>query len=295
MPDGSAKPGVGAHRFLDVRRFDSIDSTNRYLLDEARSGAPEGLVAVADSQEAGRGRLGRTWVAPPGSSLLVSVLLRPGLALPPSSSHLLTVAVALAAADACAELAGVNPSLKWPNDLLVGERKLAGILAEADAGPASAGARAVVVGLGLNVAWPQELPDELQETATALNHAAGSRAVERDELLDRILAGLEARYAPLVGPAETTATAGTAELAEHAEQAGQEQGERVRERARRELASEYRRRCSTVGRAVRVELPDETFTGTAVDISEQGQLMVDVGTCLRAVTAGDVVHLRALS
>src|SRR5437588_457948 len=184
MPDGSAKPGVGAHRFLDVRRFDSIDSTNRYLLDEARSGAPEGLVAVADSQEAGRGRLGRTWVAPPGSSLLVSVLLRPGAALPQSSSHLLTVAPALAAA---------------------------------------------------------------------------------------------AR----VGPAETTGAA--------------EPAERVRERARRELASEYRRRCSTVGRAVRVELPDETFTGTAVDISEQGQLMVDVGTCLRAVTAGDVVHLRALS
>jgi len=281
MPDGSAKPGVGAHRFLDVRRFDSIDSTNRYLLDEARSGASEGLVAVADSQEAGRGRLGRTWVAPPGSSLLVSVLLRPGAALPQSSSHLLTVALALAAADACAELAGVNPLLKWPNDLLVGDRKLAGILAEADAGPAGAGARAVVVGLGLNVAWPRELPDELKETATALNHAAGSRPVDRDELLDGILAGLEARYAPLVGPAETTRTA--------------EPAERVRERARRELASEYRRRCSTVGRAVRVELPDETFTGTAVDISEQGQLMVDVGTCLRAVTAGDVVHLRALS
>jgi BirA family biotin operon repressor/biotin-[acetyl-CoA-carboxylase] ligase len=287
MPDGGAKPGAEAHRFLDVRRFESIDSTNRYLLDEARSGAPEGLVAVADSQEAGRGRLGRTWVAPPGSSLLVSVLLRPGPALPQSSSHLLTVAVALAAADACADLAGVTPSLKWPNDLLVGERKLAGVLAEADAGPA--GARAVVVGLGLNVAWPRELPDELKETATALNHVAGSRVVDRDALLDHILAGLEARYAPLVGP-RATKTAPTADMADAAGSV-----ERARERARRELASEYRRRCSTVGRAVRVELADETFTGTAVDISEQGQLMVDVGTCLRAVTAGDVVHLRALS
>src|SRR6267378_4468920 len=101
MPDPGATPAGRAHRFVDVRRFDSIDSTNRYLLDEARGGAPEGVVAVADRQAAGRGRLGRPWVAPPGSSLLVSVLLRPGPALPQSSSHLLTVAVALAAADAC--------------------------------------------------------------------------------------------------------------------------------------------------------------------------------------------------
>src|SRR2546427_193185 len=138
-------------------------------------------------------------------------------------------------------------------------------------------------------AGPRELPDELKETATALNHVAGSWVVDRDALLDRILAGLEARYAPLVGP-RATKTAPTADMADAAGSV-----ERARERARRELASEYRRRCSTVGRAVRVELADETFTGTAVDISEQGQLMVDVGTCTRAVTAGDVVHLRALS
>ena len=180
--------------------------------------------------------------------------------------------MALAAADACTELAGVTPALKWPNDLVVDDRKLAGILAEADAGTGRAGSagapRAVVVGMGLNVAWPRELPEELRDTAVSLNHVTEAR-VDRDELLGLVLAGIDARYAPLVD----LPTAG-------------------RTRARRELASEYRRRCATVGRTVRVELTDETFTGTAADISDEGHLLVDVGMCLRTVTAGDVVHLR---
>ncbi len=87
-------------RFVDVRRFASIDSTNRYLLDEARAGAKEGVVAVADHQTAGRGRLGRTWQAPSGANLLLSVLLRPSV--PADERHLVTAAVALAATDAIA-------------------------------------------------------------------------------------------------------------------------------------------------------------------------------------------------
>lgn len=125
---------------FEVRRFPSIDSTNRYLLDEARTGAPEGLVAVADHQTAGRGRLGRTWEAPPGSALLCSVLLRPDL--PVERLHLAVAVVALAARDAL----GGRPALKWPNDLLLEDRKLAGVLAEADL-------PAVVVGIGINLTW----------------------------------------------------------------------------------------------------------------------------------------------
>ncbi len=126
--------GAGADRFA-VRRFASIDSTNRWVLDEARAGAPEGLVAVADHQAAGRGRRGRTWEAAPGSSLLVSVLLRPGAwrpALGPDRVHLLTMAAGLALADAVGLVAGIEAGLKWPNDLVVGDRKLAGLLAEAE-------------------------------------------------------------------------------------------------------------------------------------------------------------------
>jgi len=172
--------------FHDVRGFDSLDSTNRYLLDEARRGAPEGLVAVADYQTAGRGRRERGWIAPPGSSLLVSVLLRPSLA--PEQAFLVTMACGVAMAEAVERVAGFSPALKWPNDLVVGDRKLAGILAEADGG-------AVVVGIGVNVNW-HEFPSDLSETATACNLEAG-RDVDRRALLSAFLTEFEVRYASL--------------------------------------------------------------------------------------------------
>ncbi len=267
-------PAPARTRFGPVRRFPEIDSTNRYLLDEARAGAAEGAVAVADYQSAGRGRLGRRWEAPPGTNLLASVLLRPALAA--DELHLTTVAVALAAAGACERGAGVMADLKWPNDLMVSGRKLGGILAEALlAGPGSWGAGrgvpAVVVGLGLNVRWPP--PDatpgasqtehaELLLGATSLWRESGV-ALEPLAVLGLVLEELEGRLVDL----------------------GDRDG-------RRRLAAEYRRRCDTMGRTVRVTLPDEAFTGTATDITVEGHLIVDTGACFRTVAAGDVVHLR---
>lgn len=172
--------------FHDVRWFDSLDSTNRYLLDEARRGAPEGVVAVADYQTAGRGRRERGWVAPPGSSLLVSVLLRPALA--PDRASLVSMASCVAMTEAVERVAGFSPALKWPNDLVVGDRKLAGILAETDGD-------AVVVGIGVNVNW-HEFPPDLAETATACNLEAG-HAVDRRELLTVFLHELDVRHARL--------------------------------------------------------------------------------------------------
>ena len=209
-------------------------------------------MAVADHQTAGRGRLGRTWTAPPGSSLLLSVLLRPGLG--PERLHLATAVVALAAAAAVDDVAGFRPGLKWPNDLVVDDRKLAGVLAEADLSDPAA--PAVVVGIGINVNWPDELPPDLAVIATAVNHVAG-HPVERDRLLDAFLSELDDRYGNWTA-----------------------------------VASEYRRSCTTIGRAVRVELADETFTGTGADVDDDGHLLVDIGMCLRTVTAGDVIHLR---
>ena len=161
-----------------MRRFPELDSTNRHLLDLARGGAPDGVVGVADHQTAGRGRLGRRWVSPPGASLLASVLRRPRL--PPERFHLLAWSVALAGAEACAQVAGFRPSLKWPNDLVVGDRKLAGVLAEVDP-------PAVVVGIGLNVNWPPSLLGGLD--ATAANHEAGHH-VDRDAILAALLQAL---------------------------------------------------------------------------------------------------------
>ncbi|MGH9178769.1 MAG: biotin--[acetyl-CoA-carboxylase] ligase [Acidimicrobiales bacterium] len=227
----------------DVRRFAEVDSTNRVALDQARSGRPAGFVAVAGHQTAGRGRRGRRWEAAPGSALLVSVLLRPDL--PPCRHHLAVWAVALAAADACAVVAGVHPELKWPNDLVVGGAKLAGVLAEVERD-------AVVVGLGLNVAgagpWPAG--------AAALESVAG-RAVDLHSLLDAFLSALAHRTADWQA-----------------------------------VPSAYRHACTTLGRLVRVELDTGTVTGAAAEVTDEGHLLVHVGTCLRTITAGDLVHLR---
>ncbi len=170
-------------RFREVVRLALVDSTNRYVLDRAAAGEPEGLVAVADEQSAGRGRLGRVWEAPPGAALLTSVLLRPRLSV--ERVHLVTLAAATAAAAVTRELAGVEARIKWPNDVVVDDRKLAGILAEVD------GTGAVVVGIGVNLRddW---FPDELRAIATAC-------AVDRDELLYRWLRAYDARLTSLDG------------------------------------------------------------------------------------------------
>lgn len=141
MLDTGARARLAATRFEDVTWLAEVGSTNDEVATRARAGAPEGVVVVADVQRAGRGRRGRTWEARPGSSLLVSVLLRP------PAPHLAAIAGGLAALDAVG-LDGA--SLKWPNDLVVeGRGKLAGILAEGVGG----GRGMVVVGLGLNVDW----------------------------------------------------------------------------------------------------------------------------------------------
>jgi BirA family biotin operon repressor/biotin-[acetyl-CoA-carboxylase] ligase len=183
---------LGGTRFHDVRWFQSIDSTNRYLLERAAAGEPEGVVAVADEQTAGRGRLGRSWIAPSGAALLVSVLLRPELA--PERVHLVTLAAALAALDA---LPAAGARVKWPNDVVIGDRKLAGILAETDR------AGAVVVGMGLNVRddW---FPEELRATACAVDAdrrellVGWLRAYDAQlRALDDVIAGATARSATL--------------------------------------------------------------------------------------------------
>ena len=245
-----------------MRRVAETGSTNTDLLAMARAGAPEGVVLVADHQTAGRGRLGRTWQAPPGSSLLVSVLCRP--ALPLSRVHLVTVAAGLAAADAVEEVAGFRPGLKWPNDLVVetdaGTRKLAGLLAESVVDGSTLSA--VVVGMGMNVRWPHPLPDELAATATAVNHVAG-REVAVADILAAYLAALGRRYDILHtegGVAETAAA--------------------------------HRAACTTLGRPVKVELGDGVLEGEAVDVDDDGHLVLDVDGVRRSIAAGDVVHLR---
>lgn len=266
--DLAIDPSPGSPEW-DVRRTAETTSTNADLLALARSGAPEGVVLVADHQTAGRGRLDRTWEAPPGASLLTSILLRP--ADPPCSlaldqAHLVANAVGIAAAIAAQRTAGVGVALKWPNDLVLttdaGVRKVSGILAETIL--ADGRIDALVVGIGINVNWPPALPPDLADIATALNHAAGHE-VDRLQLLGALLAELGRCYAALATP----------------------EGRGV-------LLGEYRALSATIGSRVRVELPGETVVGDAIDVNAEGHLLV-VDECPdrpREIVAGDVVHVR---
>jgi BirA family transcriptional regulator, biotin operon repressor / biotin---[acetyl-CoA-carboxylase] ligase len=237
----------------DVTVVPQTGSTNADLLEQARAGAAEGLVLVAEEQTQGRGRLGRAWSAPPRSSLTFSVLLRPA-GVPPSQLGWLPLLTGVAVAAAARDQAGVPASLKWPNDVLVGERKLAGILAEAHGD-------AVVVGVGLNVALHQ---DELPVPGATSLLIEDATSTDRAALLAAILAGLSRRY--------------------QAWRADPEAGG---------LRADYLRRCATIGRDVRVELPGgAVLTGTAGDVDDAGRLVVRAPGNLVAVGAGDVVHVR---
>jgi BirA family biotin operon repressor/biotin-[acetyl-CoA-carboxylase] ligase len=241
-----------------ISRFEEIDSTNTFLRARAREAAPEGLVVVANHQTAGRGRLERRWESPPGANLLTSVLLRPTCDV--DDLHLCSTAVALAAADACLEVAGVGAAFKWPNDLLVGESKLAGILAEVEfaGGPPPA----AVVGVGINVSWPGP-PGAGGTCLDDLRAGDPGHRIDREVLLEHLLDALAPRREFLDDPL-----------------------------GRSVLADEVRRRCTTLGQQVLVSLPAEEITGEAVAIDERGRLVVDSDSGPRTVTAGDVVHLR---
>lgn len=169
--------------FAEVVQFAETTSTNAVLLERAAGGAPAGVVAVADYQSSGRGRFDRRWESPPGKSLLFSVLLRPGeQELPAPRRHLAVAAVSLALVDAAKAVAGAEVQLKWPNDLVVDDLKLAGVLAE------SASDGSLVVGAGVNVEWaPDGLP------VTYLSATCG-HPVDRGELLVETLLALDRLY-----------------------------------------------------------------------------------------------------
>jgi BirA family transcriptional regulator, biotin operon repressor / biotin---[acetyl-CoA-carboxylase] ligase len=258
-----------------VEVVDHTGSTNADLLARALDGAPEGMVLAAEEQSAGRGRMGRAWVSPPRAALTFSLLVRPA-AVPPARRGWLPLLAGVAVATAVTAVTGVQTRLKWPNDLLTGPAKLAGILAEA-AGDA------VVVGVGLNVSTePGELPPDGPGAlaATSLRIAAsgapevaasGAPAIaapEREPLLIAILGGFERWYQAWC-------------------QAGGDPD-------RCGLRAGYTELSGTIGRRVRAELPGgQVLSGPAVGVDPDGRLLVRLssGTVV-PVAAGDVVHLR---
>ncbi|MEV6326641.1 biotin--[acetyl-CoA-carboxylase] ligase [Streptomyces sp. NPDC051909] len=251
-------PG-GLWTSLDV--VESTGSTNSDLAARADE-TPEGAVLVAEQQTSGRGRLDRTWTAPARSGLFVSVLLKP--AVPVHRWGWLPLLTGVAAASGLGKAAGVDLSLKWPNDLLVKvggeERKTGGILAE------RAGADGVVVGLGINVTLRA---DELPVPAAGSLLLADAVSTDRDTLLRAVLRSLEQWYGTWVRADGDPAASG--------------------------LQEAYTAGCATLGRRVRADLPGERMLeGDAVGVDGDGRLVVETeGGGTEAVAAGDIVHLRA--
>jgi len=173
-----------------IEYFDTLESTNTTAAAHARAGASEGTVVIAETQTRGRGRLGRAWVSPPFRNLYLSIVLRP--AIPPGDAPRLALVAGLATADAVAEWAP-RVALKWPNDVLVDNRKVAGILTEMDADGDHV--RFVIAGIGVNLNGTlDDFPAELRDKAGSLAMAVGA-PIDRVAFAARVLSCLEARYA----------------------------------------------------------------------------------------------------
>jgi BirA family biotin operon repressor/biotin-[acetyl-CoA-carboxylase] ligase len=254
----------------NIHHWPAIGSTNEELKRLADEGAPEGTLAITDEQLAGRGRLDRTWIAPAGSSLLMSLLFRPEF-LAPTRVQQLTMVCSLAVADAVAEVTALRPTLKWPNDVQIKGRKLAGVLTELGFAPISAVSGEsepgpelawVIVGVGLNVNvnfaeaslrrnWP-----DLADTATSLAMVLG-QPVSRLKLLHSYLLAVETRYNAL-----------RSGVSPHREWAA---------------------RLVTLGQHVKVTAPDGVYQGVAEAVDDAGALLLRQSDGqLQRVLAGDV-------
>jgi BirA family biotin operon repressor/biotin-[acetyl-CoA-carboxylase] ligase len=237
--------------------FPELDSTNNYARALAEGGAPEGVVVIAEQQSQGRGRLARRWESPPYVNLYCSIILRPTLPAARAPQITLTAAVALSETIAC--FSPVPPMIKWPNDILAGGKKLAGVLTEAVSGAGKIDF--VILGIGVNLNYSfAAMPAEIRERATSLSLVAGQR-INREDFSRRLIQALDRCYAIL-----------------------EEEGFAA-------LAPLWDARFGLRGRAVRVEMIDGSVTGRALGIDADGLLTVDCDGALQRIVAGDVIPL----
>jgi len=231
--------------------YTEVGSTNDVAARLADAGCAEGTVVSADHQTAGRGRQGRVWVSPPGAGLYVSIVLRPTR----EAAALLSLTAGLAICEGVQAASGLEPHVKWPNDVYISSRKLAGVLAEA--GTSAGGFQHVVLGCGINV-LPASFPPEVAHRATSIESELG-RPVDRGVVLAECLAALAARYADL--------------------RAGRSAG----------VLDAWRSRAAlTFGRRVEWDAPGEVSSGRVEGVDDTGALLVRTAAGVARVVAGEV-------
>jgi BirA family transcriptional regulator, biotin operon repressor / biotin---[acetyl-CoA-carboxylase] ligase len=225
----------------EVLFFSEIDSTNREAHDRAEKGAREGTVVIADSQSRGKGRRGRSWESPSGSNLYLSIILRP--LIPPPAAPQITLLAGIAAARALSGVSGLECRIKWPNDILLRGRKLAGILAEMEGKDSKV--RFIILGVGVNVNWRREdFPDDLRQTATSLRAETG-KEISRAAVAAGLLHELEEEYVSF-----------------------------LREGFSARIREEWSRLSWVLGKPVTLSLPEATISGRALGLDPEGALLV---------------------
>ena len=255
LPEDGLRPPFLSVPGCSLRYEESLPSTNAAAAEMARAGAPHGTLVVAGEQTQGRGRRGRGWSSPPGTGAWFSLIVRPPIA--PAQAQGVALLTALAASEACEAACGLRPGIKWPNDLVLGDRKCCGILLEMAA--EAERVNWVVLGVGVNVRQAEaDFPPELRERAVSLSMAAG-KPVSRASVIQGFVQALWARWDAFV-------QAGIPSFME-----------------------DYAARSVTLGRTVRVEQAAESFVGVAEALGAQGELLVRTQPGeLRPVWAGDV-------
>ena len=237
---------------MNIERIDTIDSTNEELIRRARAGA-EPQVLIAREQTAGRGRLGRSWVSKAGEGLYMSILIRPNI--PIDKAPLLSLIMGLAAVSAVKEVTGIEANLKWPNDLVIAGKKVAGILAASEIKETNL--EFVVIGIGINM-FQEQFPEEISATATSLKLSGGT--FSREDLENSIVKSFN-RYYDIF----------------------------IREESFRAFTEEYNSLTVNVDRRVRVIEPGNEYEADSLGVNEDGELIVrlDSGE-IRNIRSGEV-------
>jgi BirA family transcriptional regulator, biotin operon repressor / biotin---[acetyl-CoA-carboxylase] ligase len=238
-----------------VHHFEVLDSTNSTAYRLAMEGAGEGEVVIAEMQQKGKGRLGREWFSPAFLNLYLSVILRPRI--PPQQASLITLMAAVAVSEAIEKTSGLHPTIKWPNDVLMGTRKMAGLLNEIHS--ETDRVHFVILGIGVNVNVDSEtMPEEIRMRATSLKEETG-RAVSRKAFLQSLFMEMEQWYSAFLKEGGSP------------------------------ILQAWAQRARIEGKAVQVSSFDETLTGTAMGIDPYGALILRTGTGeQKRVVAGDV-------
>ncbi len=237
----------------EIYYYDVTDSTNIRAKELAEEGHPSGTLVVADRQEAGRGRRGRSWDSPSGTGIFMTLLLKPEMN--PNHASMLTLVAAMAVARAISKCANTEALIKWPNDIVIGGKKICGILTEMSA--QFDFINHIVIGIGINV-HNEHFPEEIAETAGSIFLQTGKQ-IRRAELIEQILEQFEHYYAIFM---ETEDLSG--------------------------LVKEYNSILVNMNKSVRVLDPKEPFEGKAMGITKKGELIVDTWESRKMVSSGEV-------